>query len=186
MTEIDESKVQATAQEAPKFNNNITVEEILDAQKAWGVALMKISKAHREGGIEAARAEAEAALDASYGYDLGPVLFKPTLSSGEQTFRVTREGALSYFVGHNPDYPGDNGFALRKWEGYRNENAAFFIEGNVGTVMGKVFLQDTDGNETVVDKTWQYRKDDKGTVRIVVHHSSLEYAPAEDEKKVAG
>ncbi|MDO5529422.1 MAG: phosphoribosyl-AMP cyclohydrolase [Paracoccus sp. (in: a-proteobacteria)] len=185
MTDIDESKVEAVAQDAPTFNNNITVDEILAAQKAWGVALMKISKAWREGGIEAARPVAEKALDDSYGYALGPVLFKPTLASGAQTFRLTRNAALAYFIGHSDEYPGDAGFALRKWEGYRNENAAFFIEGAVGTVMGKVFLKDTDGNETVLDKTWQYRKDDKGTVRIVVHHSSLVYTP-EYEKDVAG
>jgi hypothetical protein len=32
------------------------------------------------------------------------VLFKPTLTTGDQTFRTTHKGALSYFVG------GDSSF----------------------------------------------------------------------------
>jgi hypothetical protein len=39
-----------------------------------------------------------------------------------------------------------------------------------------VHFTDKDGNVTTVDKTWQYVKDDAGQLRIVVHHSSLEYA----------
>jgi hypothetical protein len=41
--------------------------------------------------------------------------------------------------------------------------------------MGKVHFTDKDGNVTTVDKTWQFVKDDNGQLRIVVHHSSLEY-----------
>ena len=33
-----------------------------------------------------------------------------------------------------------------------------------------------DGKVTTVDKTWKYVKDDAGKLRIVVHHSSLEYS----------
>jgi hypothetical protein len=55
-------------------------------------------------------------LDAAYDYAKGiPVLFKPTLASGEQTFRRTNEGALSYFVGGFDKYPKDAGFAIQGW-----------------------------------------------------------------------
>ena len=37
-------------------------------------------------------------MDAAYGYD-GKVLFKPTLSTSPYTFRETKAGALSYFIG---------------------------------------------------------------------------------------
>ena len=40
-----------------------------------------------------------------YGYQFGPVLFKPTLTAAPQTFRTTRDGALAYFVGGDPNYP---------------------------------------------------------------------------------
>ena len=35
------------------------------------------------------------------------------MAGGEQTFRTTREGALSYFIGHNEDFPQDGGFGLK-------------------------------------------------------------------------
>jgi len=43
--------------------------------------------------------------------------------------------------------------------------------------MGNVHFWDKDGKETVVDKTWGYKMDDKGGMRIVLHHSSLPYMP---------
>lgn len=55
---------------------------------------------------------ASAVLDAAYGYNIGPVLFKPTLTVVPQTFRPTKEGALAYFVGSDKDFPNDSGFAL--------------------------------------------------------------------------
>ncbi|MEP5155442.1 MAG: phosphoribosyl-AMP cyclohydrolase, partial [Planktotalea sp.] len=88
----------------------ITQDNLIAARKAWGDALVAISKAFEDGGIDAARALASDVLDAAYGYNLGPVLFKPTLSGGAQTFRTTKEGALSYFVAHDDTYPNDNGF----------------------------------------------------------------------------
>lgn len=168
---------RAVAQDVPVFNNNMTVADVLQAQAAWGDALVAISRAHTEKGVAAAREAAGRALDTAYGYNLGPVLFKPTLTHGAQTFRVTRQGALAYFVGGDPAYPNDTGFALKNWVSYRNENAAMFIDGQTATVMGKVHLTDARGAVTTVDKTWQYRKDDAGRTRIVTHHSSLPYLP---------
>lgn len=81
--------------------------------------------------IDEARRIAGDVLDATYGYDLGPVLFKPTLSGGDLTFRTTRKGALSYFVGHDPDYPLDIGFGLMGWRAATSQTAASFIEGDV-------------------------------------------------------
>ena len=69
--------------------------ELTQAREAWGDALIAIAKAFEAAGIEGARDVAESVLDAAYGYNLGPVLFKPTLASGEKTFRPTRKGALS-------------------------------------------------------------------------------------------
>jgi hypothetical protein len=173
-------KATATAQDVPVFNNNMTVADVLQAQAAWGDALVAISSAYSERGLDAAREVAGNALDTAYGYNLGPVLFKPTLAHGAQTFRVNRQGALAYFVGNDPAYPGDTGFALKGWVDYRNENAAIFIDGQTATVMGKVHLTNADGAVTTVDKTWQYRKDDEGRVRIVTHHSSLPFQPPGD------
>ncbi len=155
----------------------ITETDLTQARKIWGDALVAISKAYDTDGIDAARAIAEDALDGAYGYNLGPVLFKPTLASGEKTFRPTRKGALSYFVGHDDDYPLDGGFGLKSWRKVESETSASFIEGDVAMWMGWVTFTDKDGQVTKVDKSWGYKKDADGTMRIVLHHSSLPYQP---------
>lgn len=160
------------------MSTNITEEELAEARKIWGDALVAVSKAWEEGGIEAATEVANGALDAAYAYEMGPVLFKPTLASGEKTFRPTREGALSYFVGHNDAYPLDGGFGLKGWRTVVSETSASFIEGEVAMWMGWVTFTDKDGGVTKVDKSWGYKKDAEGTLRIVLHHSSLPYDPS--------
>ena len=155
----------------------ITEQELTEARQIWGDALVAVSKAFEEGGIDAATEVANGALDAAYGYNLGPVLFKPTLASGEQTFRPTRDGALAYFVGHSDDYPLDGGFGIKGWRTVVSETAASFIQGDIAMWMGWVTFTDKDGNVTKVDKSWGYKKDEAGTLRIVLHHSSLPYQP---------
>ncbi|MEN7343085.1 MAG: phosphoribosyl-AMP cyclohydrolase, partial [Pseudomonadota bacterium] len=85
---------------------------------------------------------------------------------------------LSYFVAHDPDFPLDGGFALKGWRECRSETSAFFIEGDVAMWMGWVIMTDKDGGVTKVDKSWGYKKDEDGTLRIIQHHSSLPYEPA--------
>lgn len=160
---------------SPVFNANITETEVIAAQAAWCDALVAISKAGEEKGQAAARQLASEVIDAAYGYNLGPVLFKPTLTVAPQTFRTTREGALAYFVGGDPAYRNDSGFALKGWTACRAENAAIHINGDTATTMGNVIITGKDGKLTTVDKTWKFKKTDDGKLRIVVHHSSLPY-----------
>ncbi|MEA5464011.1 metal-independent carbonic anhydrase [Leptothoe sp. PORK10 BA2] len=156
-------------------NKAIVENEVLDAQRAWGEALVAISTTYEKDGIETAKALAEKVIDEAYGYQFGTVLFKPTLTVAPHTFRTTRAGALSYFVGGDPDFPMDKGFALMGWRTVEIKNAAIFISGNTATTMGNVMLTDKDGKTTTVDKTWEFLKDDSGKLRIVLHHSSLPY-----------
>lgn len=153
----------------------ITKAEVLAAQKAWGEALVAISRTYRQEGQAAAQALAERVIDEAYGYQLGTVLFKPTLTEAPHTFRTTREGALAYFVGGNPAFPMDQGFALKGWRNVEVQNAGIFITGNVATTMGNVRITDKTGQVTTVDKTWQFMKDDSGRLRIILHHSSLPF-----------
>ena len=155
----------------------ITESDLAAARTAWGDALIAISAAFELDGIEAARAVAGDALDTAYGYKLGPVLFKPTLASGEQTFRTTREGALAYFVGHSDKYPLDGGFGIKGWQKVEYTTAASFIDGDLAMWMGWVTFTDKDGGVLTVDKSWGYQRDDAGALRIVLHHSSLCYVP---------
>ncbi|MEM7282186.1 MAG: phosphoribosyl-AMP cyclohydrolase [Pseudomonadota bacterium] len=152
--------------------------EMADARTMWGNGLVAISKAFDSSGIDAATVVANQVLDDCYAYELGPVLFKPTMASGDQTFRPTRDGGLSYFVGNNQDYPQDHGFGLRGWQKVESQTAAVFTEGDIGLWMGNVRFYDQSGGITVVDKTWGYKRDRDGTLRIVLHHSSLPFEPS--------
>jgi hypothetical protein len=157
-------------------NQAITEAEVLDAQLGWCKALVDIATTGAKSGQPAAKALAEKVIDAAYGYQMGAVLFKPTLTTNPQTFRTTRAGALAYFVGGDPAFPKDTGFAMKGWTRCNVDNAAVFIAGDSATTMGKVNFTGKDGKVTTVDKTWKFVKDDAGKLRIVVHHSSLEYA----------
>ena len=164
-----------TASATTVVNQAITEAEVLGAQKAWCQALVDISNTYAKDGQPAAKALAEKVIDSAYGYQMGVVLFKPTLTVAPQTFRTTRAGALSYFVGGDPAFPKDTGFALKGWTKCESNNAGIFIEGDSASSMGNVMVTNKDGKVTTVDKTWTYVKDDAGKLRIVVHHSSLPF-----------
>lgn len=165
----------AASAQAVVVNQAVTETEVLAAQQAWCKALVDISATHTSSGQPAAKALAEKVIDAAYGYQMGAVLFKPTLTVNPQTFRTTRAGALAYFVGGDAAFPKDSGFALKGWTKCEVANSAIFIAGDSATTMGKVHFTGKDGKLTSVDKTWKFVKDDAGKLRIVVHHSSLEY-----------
>lgn len=158
---------------APVVADYITEAEVLAAQRAWGEALVRISRDYESGGLVKARATAEAVLDSAYGYQYGPVLFKPTLAKAPQAFRTTRDGALAYFVGGSSEYPEDSGFALKGWRSVEIKNVAIQLRGDTAMSMGNVMFTDKNGKVTTVDKTWGYARDDQGKLRIVLHHSSL-------------
>ena len=146
-----------------------------EARQAWGDGLIENSLAYETGGIDQARETAKQVIENLYGYGLGPVLFKPTLSGGEKTFRTNFEGALSYFVGHSDDYPQDGGFGIKYWREVTSETAACYIEGDTALWMGWVTFTDKDGNMVKVDKSFGYKKDADGALKIVLHHSSLPF-----------
>lgn len=161
--------------------NIITYDEVNAAQKAWCDALVKIGQLKESGGDY--KGFAEQVLTDAYNYDQGKVFFKPTLAYGDQTFRNDKKGALSYFVGGDPDYPNDKGFALAPWVKARYDNAGennegIQIYGSVAITMGNVWVTGKDGKEVMVDKTWVFRKGKDGKLRIIVHKSSLPFTPS--------
>jgi hypothetical protein len=166
---------QATTPSVQILDDNISLAQVLKAQEGWCKALLQISADYSKGGIAKAKATATQVIDQAYGYQYGPVAFKPTLASGEQTFRTTREGALAYFVGNNPNFPQDKGFALKPWRSCRIVNQVIQLNGSSATTMGNVIFTDATGSATSVDKTWNFVKEPDGSVRIVLHHSSLNY-----------
>ncbi|MEM1361632.1 MAG: phosphoribosyl-AMP cyclohydrolase [Pseudomonadota bacterium] len=156
-------------------DQGITVEEVIATQKKWGDALVEISTAYDNEGPEAARDIAISAIDALYNFDGGSVFFKPTLAQEPQRFRSTKEGTLAYFIGDNPEFPQDSGFALMGWRDVAFTDALIFTDNNIGLSMGDVTFTDTEGNTVSVDKTWGFQKQDNGEVKMIIHHSSLPY-----------
>lgn len=155
----------------------ISEAEVIAATEAWGKGLVSISIAYdgNENNFEKAKALASEFIDKAYGYQLGPVLFKPTMTRQPQTFRTTKAGALAYFVGDDKAYPYDDGFALLPWRSASYKPVGIQINGAVASTMGRLDLRDAEGNATVVDKTWVFKKDDRGQLRIIVHHSSMPF-----------
>jgi len=158
---------------------DITVEEVNAAQQAWCDGLVNISTLYRKGGKY--KAAAIKFIADVYDFEGGRVFFRPTLASPPQNFRTTKEGALSYFIGEDPAFPGDKGFAKQPWAAARYDNAiegsnAIQIHGNIAMTMGNVYLKaevSTGGDEVVVDKVFAFRKDSKGKLRLIVHKSAL-------------
>ena len=153
----------------------IVQQDVLRALNDWGESLIAISRAYEDDGLASARVIAEQTLDKLYGFELGPVLFKPTLSGGPQTFRLTKIGALSYFIGHDPEYPNDSGFGIKFWRSVKSETSATFIQNDVAMWMGWVSFIDKNNSVVKVDKTFGYAKDKNGILKIVLHHSSLPF-----------
>lgn len=158
----------------------ITEAEVNAAQQAWCDALIKIGKVHADGGDY--KKVAGEVIDGAYDYAGGKVFFKPTLASGKDTFRPTRAGALAYFVGGDPAFPGDTGFALKHWVKVRYDNNAaengIQIHGDIAITMGNVYLTNAAGDEVMVDKTFVFRRCGDGKLRLCVHKSALPFDPA--------
>ena len=159
----------------PPARPAITVAEVNAAQQAWCDGLLAIAKAKADGGDY--KTIAVGVLENNYNYPKGRVLFNPTLTFGEQTFRLDKEGAASYFIGGNPAFPNDAGFALKPWVGCKFDNGknddGVMIDGEFAATMGNVHLTDKAGKVTTVDKFWLFKRDDDGKLRIAVHKSSL-------------
>ena len=149
----------------------ITEEEVFSAQKHWSDGLIKISNNHKNNLDYISQAINH--IDRLYDYSAGKVLFKPTLARDIQ-FRNTKEGALSYFVGNNDDFPEDNGFALKGWTDVRWENSGIQIFDNIAIAMGNYFFTNNEGT-IMVEFSFVYRKDDQGNLKIILHDSHLPY-----------
>lgn len=172
----------ASAVNAQSSRGPITKEQVNQAQQAWCDGLVAIGRMHAEG--KDYRAFAAKFIDDTYDFAEGRVFFKPTLAIHPRQFRKTREGTLSYFVGGNPEFPEDNGFALAPWVKVRYDNAGdgdvgIQIHGEIAVTMGNVYLTDAKGNEIMVDKTFVFRRGSDGRLRLIVHKSALPFSPAE-------
>ena len=151
----------------------VSVSDVESAQNAWGEGIVAIATAHMNNGDYVGIATNH--VNTLYAYQLGPVLFKPTLAAIDQ-FRPTFDTALSYFVASNNACPEDKGFAIKGWNNVRFENSDVIVDGNTALAMGNYFFTDGEGTVVKVEYTFGYIQDSQGNLRIQLHHSSM---PAE-------
>lgn len=163
-------EAEATSENA----NPITAEDVAAAQQAWGEGIVNIGQVSTDGGDVTAAATDH--INTFYGYEDGmEILFKPTLAAEDQ-FRGTFDEALSYFIG--TEGTEDGGFALAPYTAVRWENEGTIIDEDADTAMamGNYYFTGTDGNETKVEYTFGYERNDAGDLVIVLHHSSLPFS----------
>jgi hypothetical protein len=149
----------------------MTENEIHEAQNSWGAGVVNIGQAKD---WQQAFARATDFVSEKYIMD-GSLLFAPT-KARDQQFRPTLEAAVSYFVGQNPSFPEDKGFALQPWTNVRFENTGIRLEsGDLALAMGNYFFTTTAGDEVKVEYTFGYKKV-AGAIKIILHHSALPFA----------
>ena len=68
------------------------------------------------------------------------------------------------------------GFAIAPWTAVRFDNKKTLFLSDSATAMGEYYFTGTDGSETKVEYTFQYRRASDGSLKIVVHHSSVPFA----------
>lgn len=148
-------------------HRKITQQEMLAAQKAWGDGIVHIGAArdHKKAAL--------AHIAALYGYDQGPVLFKPTKARVVQ-FRDDVDEALSYFVGGKE--PEDKGFALAPFTKVRFVNHAITMDCDSALAQGNYYFTTADAKEIKVEYTFGYVRDKNGRLKINLQHSSVPYS----------
>ena len=152
----------------------ITKQEVIQAQEAWGKALVKIGSL--KDNIQQCSRETEILLRKLYAFEKGEILFKPT-KAAVHPFRSTIEGAISYMLGGNSKFPEDKGFALKPWTKVRFDNRHIILEEGRAIAMGHYYFCDADNNEIKVEFTFGYWKNENGELKIDIQHSSLPYKP---------
>jgi len=153
-------------------SNYITKDEILKFQQEWGQKVVEIGELFlKEKNYSKVAHEL---VESFYAYHEGIVLFKPTRAAKRQ-FRTSYEGAVSYFIGGNKDFPEDKGFALQPWIKVRFENSGFILDDSNAVSMGNYYFTNLKGRDTKVEYTIGYMRTQSGQIKINLHHSSLPF-----------
>ena len=148
------------------------IQEIENAQEKWGNGIVKIGELKNS--IKECRMFTIDFISKMYDYENGIVQFKPTKASDAQ-FRGDVKAALSYFIGSDSDFSEDSGFALNPWVNVDFENNSINIINDIAIAMGNYFFLDNNGDKTKVEYSFVYKKNDKGDLKIILHHSSLPF-----------
>ena len=147
----------------------ISEQDIIKAQELWAENIINIGKIYLEKGDY--KDYARKFVKNFYAYDIGKVLFKPTLASKNQ-FRNNFDEALSYFV--KGSIQEDEGFALKCWDNIRYEDRNIVILDDYAFAMGNYYFTNSDGT-IMVEFSFVYKKCSSGELKIILHDSHLPY-----------
>ncbi|MBT6447450.1 MAG: hypothetical protein HOK38_01745 [Flavobacteriaceae bacterium] len=150
----------------------ITTDQIEKVQSKWGENLVEIGR-HKNNKKDYEMAT-NSMLNELYAFENGEVLFKPTRVV-EKQFRLNLEAAKSYFIGGNPNFSEDLGFALEPWVSVKFVNGAITLNNNHAIAMGNYFFTSPNGEELKAEYTFGYIKDKRGDLKINLHHSSVPF-----------
>jgi hypothetical protein len=167
-TEVaDVADIESAAQ---RNQGVITRREVLKALDDWAQGIVAISdaKLNNEDYVNVATN----VIHKSYNYDNGIVLFKPTLAA-EVPFRTTFESALSYFVGGNPAYPEDTGFALKNWKSVSFNLVGLVSDRNRAVIQTTTTFTNRDDAVTQTYFSMVFARVKDGSLKLELHHSSL-------------
>jgi len=170
------ASVPSEAEEQPHWRRKdcrgagVSVSAIEEMQKAWADGIMDIGSAYAAKGPY--RRRAEEFVDRIYAYQIRPVLYKPA-DAVERTFRTSREGAISYFVGGDRNFPQDKGFALQGWEHVHFTNVDVMFAGDVAMTMGFVSYAGSSGVWRTAEITMGFILDEERQLRINMQHGTF-------------
>jgi len=171
---LHHSSLPYQAPEQEPAEQQVTQEEVVHALQEWGDRIVEIGSVKAKGGNY--RKKAVEMVDSMYAYDIYPVMFKPALAVSNP-FRPTREGAISYFVGGDRDFPDDVGFAINPgWKAVIFRTEEIQLHESSAIAMGTYKFAGHDGEEVTKEVTMGFRHDHQGHLRIVLHHSSMPYS----------
>jgi len=160
----------------------ISRREVLQAQKAFGKAIKRVSKTYYAGGDYAA--EAKKAAGELYVDGSTRVLFDPHNKFKEYQFRPRATQAVEYIAGsllEGDDTIDEYGFAMEGGKGWSDvdfDNHQIEQTENLAFAVGSYYFTcaETSGI-TEVEYTLGYKKGEDGKPRIFLHHSSVPYDP---------
>jgi hypothetical protein len=147
--------------------------DIEKAQRAWSEGIVAIGSQYKVKGDY--RKRAEQFVDTLYGYSIRPVFLKPA-QAAQRPFRINRDSAISYFVGGDPRYPEDSGFALKPWGAVRFSNKEVAVESGQALAMGNMFLVGPGGIEEELEYTMGFVQDSNNLLHINLHHGSYPFS----------
>ena len=160
-----------------------------ESSKTMGPCIVQIGNVYTDDGDYSHKATKF--IQDKQGYDLGSMLFKPTLTS-ERQFRSFFDAKLSYFVGNNNASTEENSFAIKPYIAILGFKILTLLKLIVQQQWPweTISLQWMIDSDVKVEYTFTRVKDKNGELRITAHQTSLPYSPKQyqqllDDQKLA-